>query len=87
MTSDLVLSLPRGPDRGAKFETMLWQNFARFEPEDAIGDDDDSYGVVLNACAGWGNVYVRRPPYPEFCRTPDLCAGRGYCPRDPCCCD
>jgi hypothetical protein len=26
-------------------------------------------------------------PYPEFCRHPDKCAGRGTCPRDPCCCD
>lgn len=25
--------------------------------------------------------------YPEFCMEPKLCAGRGYCPRDPCCCD
>lgn len=23
-------------------------------------------------------------PYP-FCRTPDRCAGRGYCPNDPAC--
>jgi len=24
------------------------------------------------------------PPYP-FCRTPDECAGKGYCPKDPSC--
>ena len=26
------------------------------------------------------------PPYP-FCRTPEKCAGKGYCPRDPACND
>ena len=25
-----------------------------------------------------------RPPYP-FCRTPEECAGRGYCNKDPAC--
>lgn len=29
----------------------------------------------------------KMPPYPEFCRHPDLCAGKNYCPRDPACCD
>jgi hypothetical protein len=24
-------------------------------------------------------------PYPQFCRHPDKCAGKGSCPRDPCC--
>lgn len=24
------------------------------------------------------------PPYP-FCRDPQTCAGKGYCPRDPAC--
>lgn len=28
-----------------------------------------------------------RPPYPEFCRHPDKCAGKSTCQRDPCCCD
>lgn len=27
-----------------------------------------------------------KPPYP-FCRHPDKCAGKGYCPRDPTCAD
>lgn len=26
-------------------------------------------------------------PYGEWCRDPDLCAGKGYCPRDPNCGD
>ena len=26
-------------------------------------------------------------PYGEWCRDPDLCAGKGYCPRDPTCGD
>lgn len=24
-------------------------------------------------------------PYGQMCRNPDLCAGKGYCPRDPTC--
>lgn len=27
------------------------------------------------------------PPYGEWCRDPKLCAGKGYCPRDPNCGD
>jgi hypothetical protein len=27
------------------------------------------------------------PPYGPMCRDPDLCAGKGYCPRDPTCGD
>jgi hypothetical protein len=26
-------------------------------------------------------------PYGEWCRDPDACAGKGYCPRDPNCGD
>lgn len=26
-----------------------------------------------------------RPAYPDWCREPSLCAGRGFCPRDPAC--
>lgn len=28
---------------------------------------------------------TERSPYPEMCREPKLCAGKGYCPRDPAC--
>lgn len=28
-----------------------------------------------------------KSPYGEMCMTPDLCAGKGYCPRDPACGD
>lgn len=31
-------------------------------------------------------VHELKPPYP-FCRTPDKCAGQGYCKRDPACDD
>lgn len=27
------------------------------------------------------------PPYGPMCRDPKLCAGKGYCPRDPVCGD
>lgn len=27
------------------------------------------------------------PPYGYMCRDPQLCAGKGYCPRDPTCGD
>lgn len=27
------------------------------------------------------------PPYGEMCRYPNLCEGKGYCPRDPTCGD
>lgn len=27
------------------------------------------------------------PVYGEWCRDPELCAGKGYCPRDPTCAD
>lgn len=26
-------------------------------------------------------------PYGEMCRDPSMCAGKGYCPRDPTCGD
>jgi hypothetical protein len=26
-------------------------------------------------------------PYPEFCRQPSICAGKGSCPLDPYCAD
>lgn len=29
---------------------------------------------------------TQKPPYP-FCRTPDKCSGKGYCPRDIACND
>lgn len=27
------------------------------------------------------------PPYGEWCRDPAICAGKGYCPKDPSCAD
>ena len=32
-------------------------------------------------------VLRRHLPYGEMCRSPELCAGKGYCPRDPTCGD
>lgn len=29
----------------------------------------------------------RTAPYGYMCRDPELCAGKGYCPRDPTCGD
>jgi hypothetical protein len=34
-----------------------------------------------------GNAAEPKPPYGEWCRNPKLCAGKGYCPRDPNCGD
>jgi hypothetical protein len=28
-----------------------------------------------------------KPPYPEFCRHPEKCAGKGACPREITCAD
>ena len=28
-----------------------------------------------------------KAPYGPMCRNPELCAGKGYCPRDPTCGD
>ncbi len=34
------------------------------------------------------NAAMKRvSPYGEWCRDPKLCAGKGYCPRDPTCGD
>ena len=30
---------------------------------------------------------VHEPPYGPMCRNPSLCAGKGWCPRDPTCGD
>ena len=30
---------------------------------------------------------VREPPYGPMCQNPSLCAGKGWCPRDPTCGD
>lgn len=36
----------------------------------------------------WRRAEARRSsPYGEMCRDPDVCAGKGYCPRDPTCGD
>lgn len=40
----------------------------------------------LKITAGATSEPTRPPPYP-FCRTPDECAGRGYCPKDIACND
>lgn len=29
--------------------------------------------------------HAAEPPYGPMCRNPELCAGKGYCPRDPTC--
>lgn len=47
--------------------------------------DEDRTGT------GWDIAVVGsdsglKPPYP-FCRTPEKCAGKGYCPRDIACND
>ena len=42
--------------------------------------------ALENGAEGVEIVTKEAPPYP-FCRTPDRCAGRGYCPRDPACND
>lgn len=42
--------------------------------------------ALENGAEGAEIVTKADPPYP-FCRTPDRCAGRGYCPRDPACND
>ena len=33
------------------------------------------------------NESLKGTAYPEFCREPTLCKGKGYCPRDPTCID
>ena len=32
-------------------------------------------------------AYTERRPYAEWCRKPEACAGKGYCPLDPTCGD
>lgn len=34
-----------------------------------------------------GDGQAQGAPYGEWCRSPELCAGKGYCPRDPTCGD
>jgi hypothetical protein len=44
------------------------------------GSEGEYFPNVINA------RWREDPPYP-FCRTPDKCAGKGYCPNDPACND
>lgn len=33
------------------------------------------------------NILAKRGVYSEWCRNPDACEGKGYCPLDPNCAD
>ena len=58
-------------------------------PWDGTSSRDDAChcggaGAQCPNCYGSGNA---RGVYGEWCRDPNLCAGKGYCPRDPNCAD
>lgn len=42
---------------------------------------------VIDAITAMGKQPKSSAPYGEWCRDPDLCDGKGYCPRDPTCGD
>ena len=48
-------------------------------------------GMLAVFHAGWmaGVRHQERvgTPYPDFCRQPKVCQGKGYCPLDPTCVD
>ena len=48
--------------------------------------DEPRSGEEHSAQHPIGDAALRPPPYP-FCRTPQLCAGKGYCPHDIACND
>lgn len=49
---------------------------------DQFAEDDDERNERLR------HKRLRKSaPYGEMCRNPDLCVGKGYCPRDPTCGD
>lgn len=35
----------------------------------------------------WLPVDPKQPPYPQFCYTPERCAGKTCCPKNPSCCE
>jgi len=55
------------------------------------GTNPDRLGKLEQYVAGFhaGIRYAARigSAYPDHCMQPDLCRGKGYCPRDPVCVD
>lgn len=58
----------------------LWPDQEQDEERTGNGWDVQVVG------AGDSGTVLKPPPYP-FCRTPEKCAGKGYCPRDIACND
>lgn len=48
--------------------------------------DATTYTKAMRDLDAWAERRERDDTaYPEMCREPDLCRGKGYCPRDPAC--
>lgn len=54
-------------------ERLAWERFER------LTDARKRYRALTR--------HIRDNAYGEWCAQPALCAGRGYCPRDPSCAD
>jgi hypothetical protein len=77
---DITLYHPSGRKYGE-------ERFSALNQEDALRRCRLIYPSVTRKPAKASAMPVAKPaPYP-FCRHPDKCAGKGYCPRDPACND
>lgn len=72
--------------------TVIYQDHGRAEAGTLASYRDGhvwarfSRGDTAAACDPRDLCFAASPPYP-FCRTPNECAGKGYCPKDTACND
>lgn len=61
----------------------------RIEPREHIIDAELANGNLdaWKQALGFPSSITPKGVYGEMCRDPKLCAGKGYCPRDPACND
>jgi hypothetical protein len=76
------------------FRTHGTGDMHRMYPDDDQNGKFEGYGNIVRRakelaakCEQLGKRPEDRPPYGEWCRNPDACRGKGYCPLDPTCGD
>jgi hypothetical protein len=69
-----------------ELSAIVCDDHAKFLREEAHAGGDFNYLIARCREANYLASQIRRmkPPYP-FCRTPEKCAGNGYCKSDPAC--
>ena len=80
--AELIASAPQLREQNRVLRSNLVNCAARLEAY--YGED---YPAVRDAKAALTATSQSQPPYKEWCRHPDKCAGLASCPQDPTCAD